>query len=132
MGISVEEINELFRNADGTVSEAVNEYVAAPLGNVISSIVAFVLLFIAARIVLFLLEKILGAVAKLPVIKTANRLLGGILGLVMGMFFALIVTSLIKSIVPYVSDELVLSTLNEGNTLYNFLRSISPMFLPWL
>ena len=132
MGISVEEINELFRNADGTVSEAVNEYVAAPLGNVISSIVAFILLFIAARIALFVLEKILGAVAKLPVIKTANRLLGGILGLIMGVFFALIVTAFIKAIVPYVSDELVLSTLNEGNTLYNFLRSISPMFLPWL
>ena len=47
-------------------------------------------------------------------------------------FFALIVTAIINALVPYISDRFVISTLNEGTTLYNFLRSISPMILPWL
>ncbi|MBQ9976766.1 MAG: CvpA family protein [Clostridia bacterium] len=129
MGIDIESINELFRNGDGSVNEAVGEYIAEPCVNALSSVLAFVLLFVGTLIVIAIVGAILGLVVKLPILKGTNRLLGGVLGLVIGVFWAFIVTALIRIVVPYFADNALVSSLGEGGPIYSFISSVAPTFL---
>ncbi len=56
------------------------EEIAAPTANVISAVIAFVALFLAANIALKLLTGIIDLIFRLPVLKAANTVLGVIFG----------------------------------------------------
>jgi len=129
MGVDVAEINEHCVNADGTVNEKMSEYIAEPCVNALSSVMAFVLLFVGTLLVLVLVGFLLNQFAKLPVLHGTNKLLGGVFGLVIGVFLAFVATALIRMIIPYFSDSAPVASLSEGKTLYNFLTSIAPTFL---
>jgi len=75
-----------------------------------SPIVVFVILFIVAYIALIIIKNILNVVAKLPVLKTMNNLLGLIVGLVQGMFFFLLAVAIFPHLFSsYYGDTYVLN-----------------------
>jgi|GEM_PF-4962617 len=61
-------------------------------------IVIFIVLFIAAYVALIIIKNALNLVAKLPVLKTMNNLLGLIIGLVQGVFFFLLAVAIFPHI----------------------------------
>lgn len=129
MGVDIEGINQYCVNSDGTVNEKMSEYIAEPCVNALSSVMAFIILFVGTLLVLMLIGFLLNQFAKLPVLHGTNKLLGGVFGLVIGVFWAFVATALIRMVIPYFSDSAPIASLGDGNTLYNFLTTIAPTFL---
>ncbi len=128
LGFDVDSVRASLQNADGTVNEAVGEYIVEPCVSAVSNVIAFIALFVATLLVLWIVSLILSFVTKLPVLKVTNRFFGGVLGLVLGVFIAFLSTALIRVVIPYFSDAVVVSSLEEGTTLYNAIRSVMPAF----
>jgi len=87
-------------------AQAAADTVAA-LAHAIAQVVARVLLFIVAFLLIlllwYILSRLLNLAARLPVIRTLNRLLGGLLGLGQGvllLFFAAWILRLFGEIIP--------------------------------
>ncbi len=129
MGVDIDALSAAFEKSGGEINRAISEYIAEPCVSAVSNVVAFILLFVGALIVISVISLILSLVVKLPVIKTTNRFLGGVLGLVLGIFSAFVITALIRAVLPYFSDTVVVASLEQGTTLYNLISSFSPAFL---
>lgn len=129
MGVDTETIINMTSSQDGAMTDAVSEYIADPCVTAISSVLAFILLFIGTLLVLLIVGAILNLIVKLPLLKGTNKLLGGVVGVVMGVFWAFVVTALIRIVVPYFSDNAVIAALTHGGPLYRFISSLAPTFL---
>ena len=129
MDIDIASLNEVFSSGNSNINEAIGEYIAEPCVNALSSVLAFVLLFVGTLLVIFIAGIILGALVKLPILKGTNKLIGGILGLILGVFWAFIITALVRMVIPYFSDNALISSLGEGGPIYRFISSIAPTFL---
>ena len=66
---------------------------------------AFILIFVAVSIVIKLVELILNAVAKLPLIKFLNRTLGLVMGLAIGFFWVELLVFASVSILSYLQGS---------------------------
>ena len=129
MNVDTETLSNMLISQEGKVVDNISDYIAEPCVNAISSVIAFVILFFGTLLVLLVVGAILNLIAKLPVLKGTNKLLGGILGAAMGIFWAFVLTALIRIIVPYFSDNAVIASLANGGPLYNFISSLAPTFL---
>jgi uncharacterized membrane protein required for colicin V production len=87
-GLGDEDLSHLLaENSDGIDPiERIAAYVANPVIDIIAMIVAIILLYVGSRLLLLLVSFILGKVAELPVIRTANKGLGIALGVVLALF----------------------------------------------
>lgn len=110
-----------------------SERIAKPVVSAISGVLAFLALFIASIAVLKLLTWILDLIFQLPVLKTANTLLGFVVGVVSALVWAWVLSALsvifiraMSSISPtYFSETLIENTIilrffaddNFGNIL---------------
>lgn len=77
------------------------EYIADPIVNAIASIIIISLLFFGSLILLKITAYVLNKLCMLPVLKTANKLLGLILGILLALiriYFFCIIT---KAFIPY-------------------------------
>ena len=89
---------DLSGSIESTVSSAADNIVESASNSVIRAVVG-VMLFIGIRIIMGAVYRILRAVSRLPVIKGANRLIGGLLGLINYMFVVYAVLAVISLIV---------------------------------
>jgi len=119
-------------SAEGAVTELADR-IAAPVVSAISGVLAFLGLFVATVIVLKLVTWILDLIFQLPVLKTANTVLGLILGIFCALIWAWVLSALsvifiqaMSSISPeYFSESLIENTIilrffaddNFGNIL---------------
>lgn len=74
-----------FENARATVLNSMFEKAAAKLAYWIISAMAYIITFIVISIILGIISGVLNIVSKLPVIGTANKLLGSVAGLASGL-----------------------------------------------
>lgn len=81
-----------------TVME-ISQEIADPTAGILASSLAFLVLFIAAFIVLALLTSLLDAVFNMPVLRTANLLLGFLFGLIEAAVVALALTIILSTLV---------------------------------
>lgn len=88
--------------ADEGAVRRVAEDIASPTATVLSSAVAFLLLFVAALIVLALLTALLDAIFKLPVLKSANTFFG----FLFGVFEAAVVASVLAIVLSVLAEAL--------------------------
>ncbi len=86
-----------------TLVEGITEKIAAPVSYAISYALCFILIFIVSMLLLWLIRHLLDLAAKLPVIKTANKILGLILGGLMGILFVWVLSALLKLGLPYLT-----------------------------
>ena len=102
-------------------SEIVNN-TAEELSIKIVNILAFIILYIVARIVLNFVKVIANLIAKLPILKQFNELGGVIYGLLQGLIVVFIALALITFISTITGQYTVLEMINQsyiGSILYN-------------
>ena len=110
--------------------ESLAESVAAPISALIANGVAYIAIFLAALVLLSLLVLVLDGIFKLPLLRSVNRFLGLVFGVVSGFVYVCLLSHAVTLIVN------VLLTLNVdvphedmiGNTwLYAHLHNIDLM-----
>lgn len=88
-GVSEESVRSLTSKMTETgdaALEKVSEFIASPVSSIISNTVSFILIFAASLIILKLAAKLILLIFKAPVLKTADRFAGFILGCVNALF----------------------------------------------
>lgn len=105
-----------------TLTEYVSGYLARTIVNGLSYVLAYILATIGIRIVVYILNLIAG----LPILKTANKLTGGLLGFVKGLVFIwilfLILTVLCSTEIGKTSLELI-----EKDSLLSVIYQYDPL-----
>jgi len=101
------------------------------LTGLIVSILAIVLLILIIKLVLRLLVALLDSVARVPVLKQCNGLMGGVFGLLAGAVWVTLLVSVISALsflpgVNYVNGWIASSYLLKTFYNYNFLLSLLP------
>ena len=95
-----------------------------PLVNALCSLVLFLVAYIAASLIL----RVLNIVAKLPLLKQLNKTLGTIGGIVAGALWALVAVTVIQLVAAFgIADGVItLQTVSE-TLLINWLIGINPL-----
>ncbi len=105
-------------DAGKTVQAYVSEGLVNACMGIISFVATFLLLYIAFSIVGFILR----AIVKLPVLKQADTLAGGIFGLLRGIVFVLIIFTLMPVAQSLIPGDTV-QTLVDGSSLAGIFSS---------
>ena len=115
------------------IQDYVSSYIASFIISIISMIVVFIILFILFKF----LSKTLNIIARIPVIKTANKLGGGILGFAQGVLIIWIGLAVLTMLygkpmfngaVESVSNSLIACKFYDSNILINGLSAINYLF----
>lgn len=113
-------------NLASSVAEIVSESIAKPLVITIIQLVLFIILFVVFKVLICWLGKILNIVAKLPVLGSANKLVGGIVGLLKGVIIASIVCYVVIIILKVQPDGFagINSEIVEDTKIFNLISGI--------
>ncbi len=129
---TVGEVESFFVSGEEITVADIGGYMASPIAKGISNILGFVLVFVAALLVLWLLTFILDKIFRLPVLKTANKLLGFILGGVTGLFLAWLLAAVIGGILPQLTKanpDIFKSSIMESSIVLRWLYNFNPLTL---
>jgi len=101
------------------LKENLVDYLSKPIVNAAVTIAAVLLLFFGSIILLKVTSYILDRIFKLPVLRTANKLLGLLLGIILAVVRIYLFCVLVKFLIPYGQALSVnaLSNINPDNTL---------------
>jgi uncharacterized membrane protein required for colicin V production len=112
----------------GTAEQAANRFSSA-----LTDLIAYGLVFIAAFLVCGLLLRLLcvwlDIFSKVPVVKTANQILGGLFGILSGLFFAWLTAVAISWLAPMAVGffGVDFSALDTGRTyIFQYLAGYNP------
>ena len=129
-GLDLEQLSEWYNNnvADADKGEAaLASRIAEPITNIIAKAIAIVILFIGALIVIAIAARILDLVAKLPIIRTANKLLGVLLGAVLALLrvtlFCFVMGLLIEHS-SFLNSEFLAGLDAEKTLLFKFFSEL--------
>jgi len=129
----IENNNALIRAAIGAVD--FSDYVAGFLAGIVINIISMIIVFILIYIGLMLLTRVLDLLAKLPVIRTLNKFLGGAIGAVWGILLTWLI---LGAVVIYFSansgvdmsimleESVIAGPLNEHNFALNLIMRLFP------
>lgn len=113
-------------NANAT-STQLSRFMAEPIADTLSKVIAFIGLFLIIYIVLKLVTKLLDGIVKLPLLNGVNKLLGIILGTLLGLFIAWLLAIAFDALIPQLSSlfpkvfkENTVDTTIIMRFLYNF------------
>ncbi len=84
----------------GTIGITLGEALATSLTSYIFMGICFVILFIIVRLLVILLNKLFGALEKIPLIKAVDKTLGVVLSVLKGALLILVITYVFTFIVP--------------------------------
>ncbi len=97
-------VQEYFQNnqvASLSVLEQISDSLGKALGGLISAIVAFLIIFIVAEIIIALLGVLLNKLAKLPMIRVVNVLLGAFIGVIIAFVTGWIIAMCVSWVVGF-------------------------------
>lgn len=123
------DVNELLSEGEDVVKSVVDTLIA-PVIRIISTIVAFVLIYIAARLLVSLAFCIINAVFNAGVFKVLNKTLGFITSFLMAVFISWAFVSVIEYVIHF--PAFVDSALVEdftGGAIYNLFKQYNPVEL---
>lgn len=118
LGESID-LGQLTSEAAQNFDNAVSDF-AKNITNIIIKIAVFILLFLIIRILLWLVFNVLNVASKLPVIKGANKLLGGIAGVLGTMFVIYLVCAFISF---FASNAGVIEVINSSYIVKYFYNN---------
>jgi uncharacterized membrane protein required for colicin V production len=129
-GVEKEEFIEWYSSADANGDDVLTraaQYIAEPIIDIIAMLVAIIILFVGTQILLWIVSFFLNKLANLPILRTANKGLGILLGVVLALFrvflFCFAMNLLIDNASFLNSD--FLAGLNPENTfLFKMLSGI--------
>ena len=118
------------QKTDGLIAEELADYMTAGAAKAVSYVLAFLLLYIVSYILVKVLIKLVDPIFKLPLLHTANALLGAVLGALIAVVFLWVTGLLIENVVPYLvgEDSVFMNNFSGDNTLlYRFFANINPL-----
>jgi len=105
------DLNEVIASIGGGAPQAtdvaarVAEWILRPIAEAVLRVVAFAVCMIVLYILIRILMLILDRVFKLPVLKSANKLLGALLGAVKGILFLLLICTVLQVVAGFMEDS---------------------------
>lgn len=104
-GADIEGVANVYEqnSASTDVVQKISEYIAQPISTGLSSVLAFLTIFVVSLILLKLLTWIIDSILKLPILKTANRILGFVFGTICGLLYAALFCIILIQILPALS-----------------------------
>lgn len=124
IGLNEEKISEQIGSVElesQDIVTSVIDNVVEPIGTAIMQFLIFIILgiifLIVAKIIVRLLD---GVIKKLPVLKGVNSILGGALGIIRGLLFAVVFAGLL-GIIASVSDNQAFIDAVSGSVIMNLL-----------
>ena len=140
--LSLSSVKEIFKDEEISFSEedkegsTVKEFLvkllkdSAFIGAVCAGVAA-VAISVAVRIAAWLLEKIIGAVLKLPILKEANKGLGAVIGFVNGILLVwilcIVVNLLSSGYTPKEENGSFASEVTEQTYIYKYAEEYNPL-----
>ncbi len=121
-----------FSSGEAVSISDISEFMASPIAHTISNILGFVLVFIVLLIALGLITIFLDKVCKLPILKTANTLLGIILGALLGLLFAWLIAAVAGGALPHITKaypEVFDPMTMENSIVLRWLYNFNPLTL---
>lgn len=115
----LEEFYNSLENKSFTPAKRIAKKLSEPIINTVALIISVILLYFGTKILLAIVASVLDKIAKLPILKTYNKLLGVLLGILLAIvrisLFCFVAGVLIKNADFLGSDYI--SALNPENTL---------------
>ncbi|MBE7045536.1 MAG: hypothetical protein E7397_08385 [Ruminococcaceae bacterium] len=105
------------------LKEGLAESVTKMVSSVLMQLVSIVLLFLLVRLGLFILFRILNAVAKLPVINFFNKVLGAVMGAINALLVVYIACALVMLLTPVSAAEPLNEAINQTYLLKYFYQN---------
>ncbi len=115
-------ITEQIKTATANAQNEVAKVVATNLTGTIINGLAFIGIFIIAKILLFFLKFLIEAVAKIPVLKQFNEIGGLIYGVLKGLFIIYLIFTIISLIAPIINNTNLQEAIQAsyiGSMMYN-------------
>ncbi|MBQ4094111.1 MAG: CvpA family protein [Oscillospiraceae bacterium] len=114
------------------LSQTASNIVSGSLQSVIVAvirIVVFVLVFIVAQFVIRLIARMTGGFNRLPILGFANRLLGGLLGIVMAVMALLVIGAVMSVMLNFVTTPWFNAQVIEGSYLFSQIFRLNPLYV---
>lgn len=115
---------ETVETSTSAIYTAVKDFAIIPA----AKIVAFFIIFAISNAVLGILIGVINAVAKLPVLKSLNKLLGGVLGFIKGGIAVYIVSAVFGFVAMIAPDNAFSQAVSETTLQQSFWEVIISMF----
>lgn len=111
-----------------SLAATVSDKVVRPVAVAMLQMICFFVLFIVLMIVVIILSCVINKVFKLPLLKQANGVLGGILGAVEGVLWVFVAVTVIQLVASSSPADSLLSAQNlENSLLVSRLADINPI-----
>ncbi len=128
IGLNISTLIENANKADispGSISASVTDSVFKPIVLIAATAVCGLLIFILASVVFGLVAKLVNKVFKIPLVKSVNRALGGVLGIVEGVVFLFVFCTLAYFIggltdgklSEYIGNSVIIEAVNGFNPI---------------
>ncbi|MBP5245341.1 MAG: CvpA family protein [Clostridia bacterium] len=123
------EFSEMVKNGEDNASEKIADYIVKPAAEMLSNAVAVILLFLVSLLVLNLIILLLDLIFKLPVLKTANKFLGGVAGFLVAILVSLIFCTAVNIALPYLAGAGVNidPETAKGAFIFRLFTEINPL-----
>lgn len=82
--------------------------------DIIINIMSFIILFLLSYLILRIIVEIFDIISKLPVLNLLNRTGGGVIGLIKGVIFCIIIVTALYFISIYLSNNIISEALNNS------------------
>lgn len=115
--------------AQGNLVDNIMENIITPVGTALIQFVLFVILAVVFVLALKVIVKLLDfVIKKLPVVKSLNKGLGVVIGVLRGLLTVIIVSMLIGTVVSFIGNEEIIEAVNNSfivSTVQNLMSSLS-------
>ena len=108
------------------------EHIVSPACSALLTVLSFLVLFVAAFILLRFVIKIFDSISKLPIINGLNRLLGAISGGILGSSAVCLIITVFEVILPFAAGDqntVTIKTIAESSYLYALFTAVNPLGL---
>ena len=128
--VSPEEVRQSFEASSlESAKDAAVSAISTPLSQAVSNALGFLLVFVAALLLIKLLTVLLDTAAKLPLLRSVNKGLGVALGAVQGVLIVLVFAGVITHLAPFLENYM--TTAFDANTIsstlvFKYFYELSP------
>ena len=134
LNIDADQVQEQYRQlkTDGIeqAKSAIVTTMVDPLSSVISRVIAFAVIFIAAMLAIFIISLFSRFLNNLPIIRKMDKLGGGLLGAVVGLLITFILVAIISTGSKYFlkdSSAEERTAIRDKTVLYKIFYTIDPL-----
>jgi len=111
------------------IQRNVSEFIAGPVAETLSAVLAFLSIFLGITIVLTIAASILDLIFKLPVLNSLNRALGFVIGAFCGLLYTWAAAIVLVAVIPSLTalyPEVFSESLFENSILLNVFYEYNP------